>query len=758
MHMALGEDNGSPPAADVTKSHLPGSRFQPPAVEELAPHFPQLEIQQLLGCGGMGAVYKARQTSLDRSVALKVLPPAPDRDPAFAERFAREARALAKLAHPNVVMVFEFGEVGEYYYLAMEYVDGVDLRRTIRAGTLKPREALTIVPQICEALQYAHDNGVVHRDIKPENILLGKDGRVKIADFGLAKLLVPTSEQMALTGTQQVMGTPHYMAPEQLEKPTEVDHRADIYSLGVVFYELLTGELPLGQFAPPSQKANVGAGLDSVVMRSLAKEPERRYQHASDVKSAVEACSPYEKARQEPSGHTAIPSRKDRPLTLPFAIRSFYQGFETWQHAFGIMSYDGLAVTLEFEIRYAFTGAVRSGPHTVSVPVDEIASLRLRQWWFNLPILVLQTDTMQSVSEIPKSRQGKVVFRIALSDFQTAKRFVDTVNRDLFGEPPAQEESAIGTAASSSESAATSETPSARDVEGDLAIARHQVRGPAKGLQVVGWLNCILGIVAVLAGIGAFVTWFSPPGVTGMPNAEYRIDSEALWIPLLGIAGFTTWAAMHVAFGVGTLVASARARELRGYGLTWGVVALSALPIHVGWIVGLPVAIWAWAVLQHSAVRQAFRVQARRDQEEIRNAAADLAQASALPPKPTAPTELKASAGRKLKGPAINLLVFSSINLATSVLFVVAIFAAYRTPASNILILLAAGVMALCGMAILFGAIQMLRMRWYSSAMLAGIVALLPNGPAWPLTLIFGILALVMLNRNEVRQAFAVAD
>jgi len=756
MHLALGEDNESQLEADVTKSHLPGSRFQPPAVEDLAPHFPQLEIEQLLGCGGMGAVYKARQTSLDRLVALKVLPPDPDRDPAFAERFTREARALAKLSHPNVVMVFEFGEAGQYYYLVMEYVDGVDLRRTIHAGTLQPREALTIVPQICEALQYAHDNGVVHRDIKPENILLGKDGRVKIADFGLAKLLVPTNDQMALTGTQQVMGTPHYMAPEQLEKPAEVDHRADIYSLGVVFYELLTGELPLGQFAPPSQKANVGAGLDSVVMRSLAKEPDRRYQHASDVKSAVEACSPYEQARQGPSGHGSIPARKDRPLTLPFAIRSFYQGFETWQNAFGIMSYDGLAVTLEFEIRYAFTGALRSGPHTVSVPVDEIASLRLRQWWFNLPILVLQTDTMQSVSEIPKSRQGKVVFRIALSDFQTAKRFVDTVNRDLFGEPPAHAESATG-AAYSKDTAATSETPSAREVEGDLALARHQVRGPVKGLQVVGWMNCILGMIAVLVGIGALVTWFWPPGVTGTPNAEYRIDSEALWIPLLGISGFTTWAAMHVAFGVGALVASARARELKGFGLTWGVVALSALPIHVGWIVGLPVVIWAWAVLQHSAVRQAFRVQARRDQEEIRHAAADLAQATAHPPKPTDPTELRAGAGRKLRGPAINLLIFSSINLATAVLFVVSILGTYRTPASNMLLLLAAGMMVLCGIAILFGAIQMLRLRWYSSAMLGGIVALLPCGPAWPLTLIFGILALVTLNRNEVRQAFALS-
>lgn len=758
MHLALGEDNESPSGADVTKSHPPGSRFQPPAIEDLAPHFPQLEIEQLLGCGGMGAVYRARQTSLDRPVALKVLPPDPDRDPAFAERFTREARALAKLAHPNVVMVFEFGEAGEYYYLVMEYVDGVDLRRTIRSGTLQPREALTIVPQICEALQYAHDNGVVHRDIKPENILLGKDGRVKIADFGLAKLLVATSEQMALTGTQQVMGTPHYMAPEQLEKPTEVDHRADIYSLGVVFYELLTGELPLGQFAPPSQKANVGAGLDSVVMRSLAKEPDRRYQHASDVKSAVEACSPYEQARHGPDGHSAIPARQDRPLTLPFAIHNISRKFEIMRHAYGIMRYDGLALMLEYDIRNALSGAIVSDPQTASVPVDDIVSLRLRGWWFATTILVLQTDSMQSVSEIPNSRQGKAVFRIAHSDVETAAHFVDTVNRDLFGDPPPHEESAIGTAASSTHMAAASETRSVGDVEGNLAIARHQVQGPAMGLQAVGWLNCILGMIAVLAGIGALVTWFWSPGITGTPNADYRLDSEALWIPLLAIAGFTAWAALHVAFGVGTLVGSARARALRCYGWTLGLAVLLALPIHASWIVGLPVAIWIFAVWLRTPTRQAFTEQARRDREEIRNAAADLAQASALPPKPTDPTELRAGAKRKLRGPAINLLIFSSINLATAVMCVVSIFADYRTPASNILILLAAGMMALCGTAILFGAIQMLRLRWYSMAMFAGIVALLPCGPAWPLTLIFGILALVTLNRNEVRQAFAITD
>jgi len=265
--------------------------FVPPTPEELAPRFPQLEILELLGQGGMGAVYKARQPALDRLVALKILPPDIGQDPAFGERFSREARALARLSHQNIVTVHDFGQADGLYYFLMEYIDGANLRQTLAAGKLTPQTALAIVPQICEALQYAHDDGVVHRDIKPENILLDRKGRVKIADFGLAKVLGRPTTDSLLTGSRQVMGTPYYMAPEQMERPQEVDHRADIYSLGVVFYEMLTGELPLGRFAPPSRKVQVDVRLDEIVMRALDSEPARRYQHASEVKSEVERIS-----------------------------------------------------------------------------------------------------------------------------------------------------------------------------------------------------------------------------------------------------------------------------------------------------------------------------------------------------------------------------------------------------------------------------------------------------------------------------------
>jgi serine/threonine protein kinase len=282
LQRGIATEGGAPPGTPP---------FTPPIIPELAKLFPQLEILELIGKGGMGAVYKARQPALDRFVALKILAPRSGGDLDFAERFTREARALARLSHPNIVAVYDFGQAGGLSYFIMEFVDGPNLRQVEQAGRLSPREALEIIPQICGALQFAHDEGIVHRDIKPENVLLDKKGRVKIADFGLAKLLGQEPKDFRLTGARDVVGTPHYMAPEQIEKPSEVDHRADIYSLGVVFYEMLTGELPLGKFQPPSSCAHgvqIDVRLDEVVLRSLEKEPSRRYQQVSQVKTDVE--------------------------------------------------------------------------------------------------------------------------------------------------------------------------------------------------------------------------------------------------------------------------------------------------------------------------------------------------------------------------------------------------------------------------------------------------------------------------------------
>jgi predicted Ser/Thr protein kinase len=346
------------PDQTTIDSNPTGGKTAAPSIDEITKYFPQLEIIELLGSGGMGIVYKARQPQLDRLIALKLLPVEAGRNPAFAERFSREARALAKLNHPGIVAIYDFGQAGPYYFFAMQYVDGCTLQQLIRAKKITPREALGIVTQICEALQFAHDEGVVHRDIKPGNILLDKRGRVRIADFGLAKLLGQAPADFSLTASHVVMGTPHYMAPEQMEHPQEVDHRADIYSLGVVFYEMLTGDLPLGRFAPPSQKVQIDVRLDEVVLHALESEPDRRYQTAIAVKNDVDtiAGEPAETAiaTENPNaaeaplasqtGSEKTPERKPRP-TL-FWTKAFVLLCLGWLFAAAMWNYRNSGMTV----------------------------------------------------------------------------------------------------------------------------------------------------------------------------------------------------------------------------------------------------------------------------------------------------------------------------------------------------------------------------------------------------------------------------
>jgi serine/threonine protein kinase len=253
-------------------------KIPPLSPEEMADKFPQFEILECLGRGGMGVVYKARQKSLNRLVAIKILAPERDRDARFAGRFAKEAELLAKLSHPHIVTIHDFGETGGLYFLVMEFVNGVNLRGLLREGKMAPEQALAIVPPICDALQFAHNHGIVHRDIKPENILLDREGRVKIADFGIATLAGDAAERA---------GTPDYMAPEQSAGAKTIDHRADIYALGVVLYEMLTGERPTTFPVAPSHRVQIDVRLDEVVLRALAHQPERRFQSVGEFNTVL---------------------------------------------------------------------------------------------------------------------------------------------------------------------------------------------------------------------------------------------------------------------------------------------------------------------------------------------------------------------------------------------------------------------------------------------------------------------------------------
>ena len=268
---------------------VPAQAWDPPAAEEVDGWFGDYQVDRLIGRGAMGAVYHAVHSKLDREVAIKLLPAILAAQPDMVARFEREARALARLSHPNIVGLHDFGRTASgHLYMVMEHVAGADLSRLIRSGNLVVAQALEIIGQVCDALQYAHGHGFVHRDIKPGNILVDTSGRVRIADFGLTKLLGAAPAVSGRTLTGAALGTPEYTAPEQL-RGGAVDHRADIYSLGVMLYEMLTGELPRGAWELPSVLASADARLDEVVTRAMQTEPDKRYQHASEVKTAVAA-------------------------------------------------------------------------------------------------------------------------------------------------------------------------------------------------------------------------------------------------------------------------------------------------------------------------------------------------------------------------------------------------------------------------------------------------------------------------------------
>lgn len=276
----MNKDPSPLPNEPSAAAHEPASPAYP-SVEELGALLPQYEIVRIIAIGGMGAVYLARQISLDRWVAIKVLPVSAAESPGDTQRFITEARAMARLVHPHIVAVFDFGQtIDGHLYLVMEFVEGDDLHRRTRSGEITLERARQIVIQLCDALQFAHNHGVAHRDIKPANVLINKDWQVKVADFGLARELTAASNP-----DEPEYGTPDYTAPERLVAGAEVDHRADIYALGVVMHEMLTGQTPRSAGADAGK--NLPEGFAGVISKCLMHDPERRFQSAAEVKAAL---------------------------------------------------------------------------------------------------------------------------------------------------------------------------------------------------------------------------------------------------------------------------------------------------------------------------------------------------------------------------------------------------------------------------------------------------------------------------------------
>lgn len=575
-----------------TMSPPPGP-FIPPAPAELTRHFPQLDILTLLGQGGMGAVYLARQTKLDRLVALKVLPPNLVQDPAFAERFTREARALARLNHPNIVSVHDFGESGGLYYFIMEYVDGASLRQVLLEGRLSSAESLKIVPQLCDALQYAHDEGIIHRDIKPENILLDKKGRVKIADFGLAKLVGAAPANYTLTGSRQIMGTPHYMAPEQMEKPQTVDHRADIYSLGVVFYEMLTGELPLGRFAPPSHKAAVDGRLDEVVLRALAKEPQERYQKISDLKAEVEGAPPV-------AGPVAQ-RRTRRAVGVRFTLAEPRRG-----KALGMVRLEDAALVFEYELDYfgfyrttppeeraidigiaimhgLRFGFCRTAVKEKRVPLAELVHFTLEKGWRSAT-LHISTSRFNTFDGLPCGRMGQIAVPIEKRELPHAEELAREV-RARIGPSP--------------------EAPPLSDQE----RAEAWVARPAVALAITALVALLFWI---MVGIGTIAE--------NEPRFQYFGGPEVFW-PMALFLGMAV-------LGLCALMAAGalNLRRCENAGPVIAAAIVAMLPWSVHFSVGLPIGIWVLARLRRPEVREAFLRKTRRRKEPL------------PPPEPRQPT------------------------------------------------------------------------------------------------------------------------
>lgn len=261
-------------------------------------------VAKELGRGAMGVVYLAKDTELSRNVAIKMisLTGAKEERDAHEARFRQEARAAGGISHPSIITIYDVGREGDIAFIAMELVEGRELRELIREGTLTPSQAIELAALVADGLAYAHERGVIHRDVKPGNIMVLGDGRVKVMDFGIARLLQPTVK----TQTGVLLGSPQYMSPEQISG-NEVDGRADIFSLGVVLYEMLTGLKPfdatdLSQVLfwvvnmpakPPSERRpGLPAVVDYIVARALKKKPEERYANAAEFAADLRRCLP----------------------------------------------------------------------------------------------------------------------------------------------------------------------------------------------------------------------------------------------------------------------------------------------------------------------------------------------------------------------------------------------------------------------------------------------------------------------------------
>ena len=772
------------------------------AIADLAPHFPQLEIIELLGQGGMGAVYKARQKHLDRLIALKVIPPEAAKEPAFAERFAREARALARLNHPNIVTVHDFGQSDGVFFLLMEFVDGLNLRQTMQTGNLSPQEALAIVPHICEALQYAHDQGIIHRDIKPENVLLDKTGRVKIADFGLAKLLTHSPQDFTLTHSMQVMGTPRYMAPEQIEHPTNVDHRADIYSLGVMFYEMLTGELPMGRFAPPSQKVQIDIRIDEIVLRSLEKEPARRYQRASDVKTELETVNssprvsspfaPFQSSTPQAKPSALSGNQFSHAVNSATPLADLPQGtlgrlllvaglmvFSLLIIGVGIML--GLlpyvlGITTQDSLGYfgAAFGCIIGGLGSLLGTTNTYRQMAGKADWMEteyrtwldrvmlgyllLGVAMLLVGWVQSFNVTSRDDVEMGSALLVLGWIIIIQAVLFLIYRATAG----------GAAA-----AKHPIRPAATLDESELEDVAQQVSGPGMGLMIAGFLGLVPCVLILLLAIGSVLMRLGPsiafrhsPDFAGLDivpilAAESGAPPRAttpMWLFMLPLM----IAVLQIPSSILMILGGRKMRRLETYGLAVFAGIIALLPTGPVWIISMPLGIWALIVLASPEVRDGFRAKRGKKSASESQRPADSAP-SPMPAKPIPVDEWKlVNIKQQLFWPGLGLagggglglVAFLVTCLGAGVYSMVFMGSHDVVELKAAILLIPIALQIPWSLFIILAGMKMMRLESYGLVLAGAWFSLLPLSPAAIVTMPLGIWAIVVLSSRDAREAF----
>ncbi|MCA9193880.1 MAG: serine/threonine protein kinase [Planctomycetales bacterium] len=512
-----------------------GEVWNLPTIEGLNAQFPHLKVDRLVGRGGMGAIFHARQTSLDREVALKIIAREISDDSLFLDRFEREAKALAKLSHPNIVTVYDFGHThGGLAYLVMEYVDGINLRQAMGQHPMSFDDSLDIVSSILHGLEYAHRKGVIHRDIKPENILLGQDGTLKVADFGIAKIVDNTAKMPTLTGTQQILGSMHYMAPEHLESPQSVNERIDIYAVGVLLYELLTGQLPLGRFDPPSHvNPECPVALDDIVLRALARKPEDRFQAASEMQAEIEVLL------SEKRSDVPLRTHARRLASVPF-VCEYKHGFS---EAVGMVSTENRTLSIEYRVRDTVWGAFKSSTHTLVIPAEKITRFELLPGMFAWR-LVLAADKIATLGDLPNAELGTVELKVKRADVKQAKQVVQDLGFDTRG------------------------VEHAVHVESESEKYDPQRRILGILLIVCAVMNA--GYLAVVETIGGFQ-------LSGMSLAVYAIAAAVTLGPIFVV---------QLIVGILNLATRPKAPNI-------AVAILGLIPLSPVWLITAPTAIWS---------------------------------------------------------------------------------------------------------------------------------------------------------------------